>query len=804
MERPLVGLFSGPNSLAVSLVENLLANFCRVEIVSNDKKNWIKRLEHIQMQGLVNISSEKLARKDDFDYAIFIDLPPQKAIDYSQQKQVKILTILPYRDLKKIDRSYHLPETVGVVFVGDLFGPRMDLTEITDLSQLQFPVFLPDVAKQITQWLFSFGPFGRETKLLSIGDRVSLAGHLKETIQWFNSHPQSAELKPERAKLKIKFWGWVFLLSLFLLLSPYLFLGFSGVVLSNLRAKALERNLAISKDLLSVSKISASLSLKTMQAANQIPLLKKVYQPGLFFSRVFRDASDIGFKITDLAEKTLDLTGRMTGSAPYDIISFAKEYQIEIDSLSEDILFLEGEIKAANDFWQNRFIPNQFSANFKDLKKYLFQAKILTTQMAEILGGYKKKKYLILLQNNMELRPTGGFIGSFALVTLDGGRISEITVQDIYSADGQLKGHIEPPPAIKNYLKEANWYLRDSNWDPDFPTSAQRAEWFLDKEIDVSVDGVVAVDLEFIRNLLEVIGPINLPDFGVELGVDNFYERTQIEVEKDFFPGSYRKSSFLTALTKAILERLTTPTKNNSLLIFKAIFISLEQRHIQIFLHNPKAQMVIRSLNWDGSVNQNACGNNCLTDWFGLVEANLGVNKANYFIERDFSLDVNLKENGEVEKTLLVTFRNSANQTFGPQAIYKVFLRILIPPDSLFKEMSLISGSTQEELPHQTELVSGREEVGSYFEILPGQSRTLFLKWTSGTKLDFSKTGEFRLLWRKQAGLGSSPANINFNFPAGIEFRLEPDRALTKNPDGGYNASFSRDIVSRILWINKF
>ena len=193
MIRPLVGLFSEPSCLAVSLVENLLANFCRVEIVSRDKKTWAKKLEHVQSRGLVNISASKGIGKDVFDYALFLNFLPKEVIEYSQQNNIKSLAILPFKDIKTIDRKYQVPDTVGIIFVGDLFGPRMELANVNDLYKLKHPVFIGDAAKQITRWLFSFGPFGKETTLLS--GPTNFDKVLKETIYWFSSHPQKRKSK---------------------------------------------------------------------------------------------------------------------------------------------------------------------------------------------------------------------------------------------------------------------------------------------------------------------------------------------------------------------------------------------------------------------------------------------------------------------------------------------------------------------------------------------------------------------------------------------------------------------------------
>ena len=157
----------------------------------------------------------------------------------------------------------------------------------------------------------------------------------------------------------------------------------------------------------------------------------------------------------------------------------------------------------------------------------------------------------------MELRPTGGFIGSFGLITFDGGRLSDLTVNDVYTADGQLNGHVEPPLPIKNYLGEASWWLRDSNWDPDFPTSAKRAEWFLDKELGKKVDGVIATDLYPIKEILKVTGSVFLSDYNSTITSENLYETTQNEVQNNFFPGTHKKASFLTALSRSLLGELT-------------------------------------------------------------------------------------------------------------------------------------------------------------------------------------------------------------------------------------------------------
>src|SRR3990167_4553646 len=76
-----------------------------------------------------------------------------------------------------------------------------------------------------------------------------------------------------------------------------------------------------------------------------------------------------------------------------------------------------------------------------------------------------EKRYLILLQNQMELRPTGGFLGSYAVAKIKNGKLVDVSVQDIYEPDGRVTEHIEPPEPIQEAFQLGTLRLRDANWD---------------------------------------------------------------------------------------------------------------------------------------------------------------------------------------------------------------------------------------------------------------------------------------------------------------------------------------------------
>lgn len=392
----------------------------------------------------------------------------------------------------------------------------------------------------------------------------------------------------------------------------------------------------------------------------------------------------------------------------------------------------------------------------------------------------------------MELRPTGGFIGSFALATFENGKLIDFPVYDVYSADGQIKGYIKAPDPIVNYLGEPSWFLRDSNWDPDFSVSAARAEWFLDKSINRQVDGVVAIDLDLLKNLLAVTGPIKLNDFNDQITFDNFYQKIQYQVEDNFFPGSRKKAAYLSALSTTLLEALKTTTPNQKTETVKEVLASLDQKSIQVYLHNSQAQSAVSVLGWSGEAQPSAsCEGNCHNLWLGLVEANLGVNKANYFIRRKSQLTVNLKPTS-IENTLTVTFTNSGNKQNTPENHYKNYLRLLLAESISFDTAYTLKGTKKIEQAYDLIQVDGRTEVGVLVDIAPSTEKTITFRWSEKAALNPSRKGSLNLFWRKQPGVEETPTTI-FVIP-------DPVFGLTKESSLRYNTNLSVDYNLKIDW----
>lgn len=871
----LVCLFSDPNFLAVSILENLLSKNCQVKIVTEEKNIWGQRIKHLATQTNISfIETNDYKSLSDFSYAIFCGgfLNKEKAtsdfkkfISNKNFGNAKTLAVFPFETFSlKESSKISISDNAGIIYLGDVIGPRFDLVSDLLLSKLineslnsssmtmgvgeiLYPVFVADAAKTIVKWLLSFGPYGKETFLLGHQtsstefwkqsskslpnlkvlydtkmetrfiprgyDRVfinsNLSMSLGETYQWISRErpvnkvnkevTKKSEIKTVTAKIRkpiSKARRFTLALVFTFLFLPLLTSIISGGLLYFSFKQLVSGKIENSRNLSLISKTVFSIGKSESNFLSKIPLLGIPYKEATYISLAGETLSDISYSATPLIKDSYEIFGQIFSDGIYDIKTPSVQIKSGLDYIYQQISFFQISTQEAS---RNRtYSAKQVLevVDFESLKNTLQGIITLSDNLPLLLGSDENKDYLVLFQNNMELRPTGGFIGSYAVTGFSGGKMNGLNINDIYSADGQLKGHVEPPTPIRNYLNEANWWFRDSNWNPDFPTSAGRAEWFLKKEMDQEVDGVIAIDLQPIKDILQHTGPIFLPDYNSTISSDNLYEKTQEEVQSDFFPGSRRKASFLTALSRSLISEIPKLDPKTKIKVIKSLYDSLIGRHIQIYVHDKNISDAVSKLGWDGSIQSYSCGDGCYSDFFADVEANVGVNKANYFVKRQVNFSVNISQN-RVSRRASIKLENSANPALGLAGIYKTYMRILIPSDSTLISVRSKIGQSEEAAQPEITQEKGRQEVGVMIEVNPKTTSEIIFEWQDVIP-DEKEIGSYGLFIRKQAGVENDPLSVVFS---GKEKVLtSPTFTLT---DGGvykYNTSLDKDFFARLSW----
>ncbi len=542
------------------------------------------------------------------------------------------------------------------------------------------------------------------------------------------------------------------------------------------------------------------------------------------YSLIDKEAQFFGLQNKTAGLQSKIEQGRETSKAAVNIFTSIKELQLmlsgESNASEKEFIGLIDEIKSSLVYYQKQKQLGNIPASLdKNLGGIINLSSATIESWPELFGFKGGKKYLVLLQNNMELRPGGGFIGSFALVSIDKGKVVNFKIYDVYDADGQLKGHIEPPFAIRRYLASPNWYLRDSNYDVDFSKSAQAAAVFLVSELKQPVDGIIAVDLSFVRNLLDEIGDVRVLDYDQTVNSNNLFQVTQAKVETSFFPGSTQKKDFLTSLYRSIEKKLSEDKTLSYLNILQSITTSILEKHILFAFNKGNTEALFSVNGWGGTLfdDRKETGS-VINDFLGISEANLGANKSNYYIARSLSLNTKLSDNGQITNSLKISFKNNADKNIGAKGLYKNYLRLILPKGATLSkvvidgvEQNIIDAITDPNvyeaknfvpkpgLEVERQDIEGNSLYGFFISVEPQALKNINITYVLSKKL--SLTGNsfiYSLKLYKQPGIDTIPVSLSLNVPDNFLINEVPKEATIKSNEVKLPITLTKDEVYNV------
>ncbi|MBI2310006.1 DUF4012 domain-containing protein [Candidatus Collierbacteria bacterium] len=323
----------------------------------------------------------------------------------------------------------------------------------------------------------------------------------------------------------------------------------------------------------------------------------------------------------------------------------------------------------------------------------------LLVNSPQVFGLYQPKKVLVLLQNNRELRPTGGFMGSYTTFTFDKFKIKDFRTYDIYDADGHVSNYITPPEAIQTAFQLGSWRLRDANWSPDFPQSAKTILWFFEQAGIENPDIFAAVNLSAVEKVFKILShDLYLSDYNLNVSVETLWDITQQRSQADFFPGSKQKKEFIYDLSKELINEFGKLSVFQKIKLLNTLTGLFKIKDIQIYSANSRIQKTFTDLEWDGSLKKPLCPSLipfCTPERIEIVEANLGSNKSNCCVTRKVKLEV--EENGQtINHKLKITFSNQdndQNKKWGGR--YLANVRLFVNDEEMKKWVNILPGSEQ-------------------------------------------------------------------------------------------------------------
>lgn len=445
----------------------------------------------------------------------------------------------------------------------------------------------------------------------------------------------------------------------------------------------------------------------------------------------------------------------------------------------------------------NQQLPFPQTEPIKKLKQNIAKTNETITKIKtilpltdELLGGKGRKKYLLLFANNMELRPGGGFIGSFGVVDTYDYTIGNIQIYDVYDADGQLNVHIDPPDAIRKYLQQPHYFLRDSAFSPDFTENTVRAQSFLDQEMKFGeFDGFFLITTTAIQNILGAYGTVYLPDFDEKVNQSNFYLKAQVHSESGFFPGSTQKKNFLSSLARYIFLHTESVSVKK---LAQELKKSFDEKQIVATFKNDNAKRILDTLYWSGRVIEPQCANapNCISDYLFPYDANLGVNKANFFIKRSMTLSTDIKNNGSINHVLSLLYRNESLGEIFPGGSYKNYFQVLLPQNAVIESITK-NGTLVEEWDEE---VNQFKKIGFYFVVAPKETQKIDVRYHLSSSFQKGK-GLYQLVVQKQIGSANNDIALSTKTAPNISILSQNFSPLVKDERFVYNTVLTSDKI---------
>jgi hypothetical protein len=421
-----------------------------------------------------------------------------------------------------------------------------------------------------------------------------------------------------------------------------------------------------------------------------------------------------------------------------------------------------------------------------------------------LLGADGPRTYLILAQNNQELRATGGFISGVGELEVKDGQLASLSFGDSYAVDNLEVAHDIPPPAFQQTLLGEMWLFRDTNWDADFPTSARRALDVYARDRGVQANGVIALDLTALELLLAALGPVQVEGFPEAVTGDNVLQMLQEQWANPSSGPSFgedwdrewwlHRKDFMGPIASAALDKLLSGKGVDPVKLARALKQALDQKHILVYVDDHDAVALLRGRNWDGALPELPLSSDVLL----VVDSNVGFNKMDASVTRSIGYKVELV-GGVPQAQLTLTYQNQGAKQVKEDCVqeaaygegyadmmarcYWDYVRVYVPPGSQllrgpelsFPPGSLLARNTEvlDQQPISATLVEGDWTVwAAFFDLAPGDERVLTFEYQLPIEMvqrEPDGTVRYRLWVQKQPGTEAVPLRVEVVLSPGAE-----------------------------------
>ena len=480
-----------------------------------------------------------------------------------------------------------------------------------------------------------------------------------------------------------------------------------------------------------------------------------------------KEAQSIEDRIVFMAE-TLDKISPDLDKVAADLAEAQKELdQIDADRYPETIFDKQVRSKIV-----------ALKTTVSESAQLLTQAKPLIKLMPDLLGNPDPKTYLVLFQNDAELRPTGGFITAYAYLRVSKGKIEPLGSYDIYDLDARLGKRVKAPESIKRYLNESTLNIRNSNVSPDFKISMdQFVELYQSIPGITKPDAIVAIDTTFPVEILKIIGPIGVGGWG-NFGPQNDPRCDCPQVVYALEEIADRPTNTVRVGRKAVLGPLMHSMMANAMgspkhtwpQLINVVLNSIKEKHLLFYFFEEETQKIAEDFNAAGRIQDYSY------DYLHINDSNFGGAKTDLYITRDVEQEIEVDGSGNVTKTVTINYNNprkgsNCNLEAGQlclNGVYRDWVRLFIPLGSQL--ISVVGSEVKEQVGEEL----GKTVIEAFFTMRPESTSKIVFKY----RLPSLTLSPYRMLIQKQPGLPIIKHTILYNGNQ-TQIDLDTDKEIT-------------------------
>ncbi|MGC9598772.1 MAG: DUF4012 domain-containing protein [Minisyncoccia bacterium] len=429
-----------------------------------------------------------------------------------------------------------------------------------------------------------------------------------------------------------------------------------------------------------------------------------------------------------------------------------------IDAASDQLTGAASFLGGLSSFGGNDF--------YLSLKTQIKSTENALTVLLPWLSDPRPHHFLVLLENPSEMRPAGGFLGSYADVTIASGTITDIAIHDVADVDATFNRNIIPPKPLQ--LEVKGWRPADANWFFDFPTSASKTIAFFEESAlyanaSTTFDGAVAVSPKVIGDLLAITGPIVTGKPTTTFTADNFLIQIQKIVQSGQSSSATYPKKVIGDLSKAIFAALASSTADGHDALFAAALDWITKKDVMVYFKDPAAEAIADANGASGAVY--ALPQQFNGDYLAVVDANVNGGKSDLYVSSTIAYTAQINPDGTMTGHLVVTRKHNGVKSpyWWYQTTNQDYAQIFVPEGAT---LANVSGTVLKKITPPINYAKKGYETDPTVSAIESTEQTLFAY--PGVAWHEESGKEVFTTWSVVKAGASTQFSLDYTYPASL------------------------------------